>query len=332
MISFSITDTSQVAEVRRHSVAMATSNGLKEADVGRVSIVATELATNLLKHAPGGEILIGGFQDAAGGGMEFLALDRGRGMESVQECLRDGYSTAGSPGTGLGAIMRQSEFVDIFSHPGQGTAILARLRAGRSAPAETSTSPRWGAVCLPKPGEAACGDAWSAASDADGYTLLVADGLGHGPLAAEAALEAVRIFGQFRAQSPANILEAVHAGLRPTRGAAVAIARINHAGTVVFAGIGNIAGTLVSDGQARKMVSHNGTAGHAARRIRDFVYPFASTPLVVLHSDGLGTSWDLNKYPGLATRDPSTIAGVLYRDFTRGRDDVTVLVATGDAA
>jgi hypothetical protein len=48
---------------------------------------------------------------------------------------------------------------------------------------------------------------------------------------------------------------------------------------------------------------------------------------LVLHSDGLGTRWNLNAYPGLSAHHPSLIAGVLYRDFKRGTDDVTVLVA-----
>ena len=36
-------------------------------------------------------------------------------------------------------------------------------------------------------------------------------------------------------------------------------------------------------------------------------------------------SWSLDDYPGLAGRDPSLLAGVLYRDHDRGRDDVTVV-------
>jgi hypothetical protein len=49
--------------------------------------------------------------------------------------------------------------------------------------------------------------------------------------------------------------------------------------------------------------------------------------LLVMHSDGLATHWNLDQYPGLVGRRPSLIAGVLYRDFARGRDDVTVVVA-----
>jgi hypothetical protein len=69
------------------------------------------------------------------------------------------------------------------------------------------------------------------------------------------------------------------------------------------------------------MVSHNGTAGHVAPRIREFVYDFTVDPLVILHSDGLTSRWDLAAYPGLAMQHPSLVAGVLLRDHRRGRDD-----------
>ena len=76
------------------------------------------------------------------------------------------------------------------------------------------------------------------------------------------------------------------------------------------------------------MVSYNGTVGHEVRKIREFTYLWPKGGLLVMHSDGLGTQWRLDRYPGLIARHPSLIAGVLYRDFNRGRDDVTVLVAS----
>ena len=75
------------------------------------------------------------------------------------------------------------------------------------------------------------------------------------------------------------------------------------------------------------MVSHNGTAGHIAARIQEFNYPVPAQSIVVLATDGLGTHWDLGTYPGLSQRSPTLIAGVLYRDHSRRRDDVTVVVA-----
>ncbi len=313
-------DPSQVAVARRAAAAAAANAGLGEAAAARAALAATELATNLVRHGGGGQVLV----EAGADGLSIVALDRGRGMTDVQSCLRDGYSTAGTPGNGLGAVIRQADEFDIFSFPGQGTAVLARWHGRRRAAAPARFAV--GAVNIPKPGEEVSGDAWDAALGPAVATLVVADGLGHGPVAAQASGEAVRLFRKAPHLPLPMILEALHAGLRPTRGAAVAIARIDlESETVTFSGIGNIAGTLVAGGQISRMVSHNGTAGHIAPRTRAFTYGFAGLPLVILCSDGLVTSWSLDRYPGLASRDPELIAAVLYRDHTRGRDDATVV-------
>ena len=326
-------DPSQVAEARRRLVTMAREIGFDETDAARAGLVATELSTNLLKHAQGGELLFGTFEDPDRAGIEVLALDRGPGIGNLGEALRDGFSTAGSAGEGLGAVKRQSSLVDIVSWPGLGTAVLARVtpRATGRGSADPRPSP-WGAVCVPKPGEEACGDSWHAVADEDGITALVVDGLGHGPSAATAAATAVRAFAQNPARPVTELLDTMHAALRPTRGAAGAVMRMRPGKAVSFAGIGNIAGTIVAGDQARRMVSHNGTMGHIAQRIQSFEYPLPSGATVVLHSDGLGTSWSLARYPGLLAAHPSLIAGVLFRDYRRGRDDATVLVVQDSRA
>jgi hypothetical protein len=249
-------------------------------------------------------------------------------MAAVNDCLRDGFSTAGTPGNGLGAIARLAALFEIHSLSQVGTALLARLWAG---PAPADPPAMWleiGVVNLPKVGEVACGDAWNVFQEPGRSLLLVADGLGHGLQAADAARAAVRVVQAHAHLGPAELLPLLHAALRSTRGAAVALAEVQReARAVRFAGVGNIAGTIFANGSSRSLVSHNGTVGCEVRKIQEFVYPFPQGALLVLHSDGLGSHWRLDQYPGLAARHPALIAGVLYRDFKRGRDDVTVLAA-----
>ena len=327
-----VRDSSQVAGARRETVSLAQSHDFSEEDAGRVAIVVTELATNLLKHGGGGVLLIGSYDDESGAGIECLALDRGPGMADVTTSLRDGHSTAGSPGNGLGAVLRGAHFTDIYSLPEQGTAILARFGPGRPDRARHPATPAlqslYGAVSVPMPGEEACGDGWCHAAQDSAVTLMVADGLGHGPLAADASHAAAQIFMKLAGRPTSDMLAAMHGALKATRGAAVAIARIDRAaGDVVFAGVGNVAATIVdADYTVRRMVSNNGTIGHIARHMRGFTYPIGAGRLIIMASDGLGTNWRLDAYPGLAACHPTLIAGVLYRDFARGRDDVTVLV------
>lgn len=329
MRSVAVMHETQVAEARRAAVGRARDLGFDETDAGRVAIVATEMATNLIKHAGGGEILVSDFEDRSGSGVQCVALDRGAGIANLPLALTDGHSTSGSPGTGLGAIMRSAHYAEFDTRPG-GTAVLARMMKGRPDGRARVGAGDFGAVQVAKAGEAVCGDAWHVRSAQGRATLVVADGLGHGPLAAQASAAAIGVVLGHDPLPPEGLLARMHLALRPTRGAAVSIARIDfEAQAVAFAGIGNVAGVIVERTRTQRMLCYNGTVGHVARTIRQVSYPYGDGALVVLASDGLGTGWALEKYPGLAQRHPALIAAVLYRDFSRGRDDVTVVVARG---
>ena len=327
MKSVGVNDPSGVAEARRAATELAERVGFTEVETGKLALVATELSTNLIKHGSGGEILVGTYEDDDSQGIEILALDKGAGMRNVAACLEDGYSSAGTAGQGLGSVIRQSYFVDIGSWPGLGTAVLARVVPGKSESSKPPTSPTWGGISIPKTGEDVCGDAWSVSNAGGVLTLLVADGLGHGPEAAEASVEAVRLFHRYNGHSVNNLIDYVHGGLRATRGAAVSIARFDApAKKIVFSGIGNVAGMTSVAGENKRMVSMPGTAGFNARKIQSFDYPF-ERGLVILYSDGLATGLATDRYANLANLHPSLIAAILYRDFNRHRDDATVLVA-----
>ncbi len=328
-VKLPVEDASHVAEARRHCVSLAERAGFGEPDAGRVAIVVTELATNLLKHASTG-VLIAGLIEAEGGcGVQILSLDKGAGISDLAAASRDGFSTAGSSGTGLGALSRLSNIFEVSTAPGYGAAMLAVLYPGRK-PAH-GRRPNFGAVSIPKHGEEVCGDAWAEVSGGSRTVVLVADGLGHGYAAHEAAQEAVRIFRREPEAPVAAILAAVDAGLRKTRGAAVSVARVDHErGLVTYAGIGNVAGAIFAEDSVRRMVSLNGTAGLAVRHIQAFDYPLPKGSRVALASDGIASGWSMLRYPGLLRASPALAAGVIFRDFERGRDDATVLVTAGE--
>jgi anti-sigma regulatory factor (Ser/Thr protein kinase) len=321
---FKIEDSSRTPEARNAARSMARTLGFDEAGAERAAIVTTEACTNLLKHAGGGTVLL-----AANGEdltMELFALDRGPGMQDWHECLRDGFSTTGTSGNGLGAIVRLSSFSDAYSQAGHGTVLFALLTKDESPKA----APRICGIQAPKPGQEVCGDGWSFKQGRAGATVVIADGLGHGPDAAEAARCAIEIFHRHADASPKDLLESIHQGLRHTRGAAVSVAETDEdRRVVVFAGLGNVAGYVCEKGAARRqLVTMNGTAGMDGRNVfREFSYPWPEEAVVVLHSDGLVSHWDLGDYPALIGRGPSLIAGVLFRDCCRGNDDATVMAA-----
>jgi len=311
---------------------MAETIGLDEAQAERVAIVVTEACTNLLKHASGGEILLritGEDDPNALPELEILVLDQGPGMANPHQCMQDGFSTGGSPGQGLGAIFRLSVESDIYSDVGRGTALLARWSVPGSNGNGHSAALRIGAVNVSKPGQEVCGDSWGVEQNENQCVILVADGLGHGLEAQAASLEAVRMLHLNPGFPPGALLDRVHQALRSSRGAAVSVARIDREkGVLTFAGVGNVSAQIYSGAQAgQHLVSINGTAGHQVQRIREFTYPWPGDGMLIMHSDGLSTNAGLEKHSGLALHDPSLIAAVLYRDFTRRNDDATVVVA-----
>lgn len=320
-----VAESSQVGEARRVAVRIAAEASLSETDRGKVAIIATEMANNLHRHASGGNVLIRALQGDDRSGVELLAIDRGPGMANVARCMEDGFSSGGTAGAGLGAMRRLSTEFDIFSAMPSGTVVLSRLFA--DARPRASGAAQCGVVCVAAPGETACGDNWSIAERDGVTTIMIADGLGHGVLAAQASAEAVRIFTTQPFQRPASFLDSAHHPLRTTRGAAVAAAYIDSARrTLYYAGVGNICGYILGANESRGLVSHNGTLGLQIRAVKDIEYAWPEHGMLVMHSDGLNTRWDLAAYAGLAPRHPAVVAGVLYRDFTRGRDDVTVAV------
>lgn len=328
-LALHVHDASEIGAARRASTVLAERIGCAETERGEVALVVTELATNMVRHGGGGELLVGPLAQPCGG-LEIIAIDRGPGMPSVDRALQDGFSTGGGNGVGLGAVQRIADCCEIFSAPGAGTAVLARLRFTPPPPAGDGVV---AGVSVPMPGETVCGDAWTWAADGGRWSVLVADGLGHGPPAALAAAEAVRVFHQHVAEPAADILAAAHQALRHTRGAAIGIASVSAAsGELAFTGVGNIGGTIVTAGASRSLISHPGIVGHECRKIQTFSYPWSEGSVVVLHSDGLQTRWTLDRYPALASRDPALLAAVLYRDFARGRDDVTVVAGRAAAA
>jgi anti-sigma regulatory factor (Ser/Thr protein kinase) len=319
-----VSDSSAVGEARRRAVALARKCGLSETDAGRVALVVTEVATNLVKHAGGGELLLRSLLRVSETGVGVLAFDRGPGIANPAEALRDGFSTGGTRGTGLGAIARAASLFELYAGRGTGAALVAEIWPHGAARPDGAV--RVGGLTVPHPGESLPGDAWAVHVGHDSTSVIVADGLGHGEHAAEASRAATDTFRRHVGDPPARLLERTHGVLRSTRGAAVAIAVTDRGrGLLRFAGVGNIAATIASGDATRSLVSHHGIVGAAARHFQEFQYPFAAGDLLVLHSDGLDTHWKLSDYPGLAQHDPELVAAVLYRDHRRGRDDTTVV-------
>jgi anti-sigma regulatory factor (Ser/Thr protein kinase) len=335
-----VRESSQTGDARRKALAFAEDLEMGEVRSGDVALAATEIATNLVKHAGRGHILVQRLGNNGSAGVRVIGVDKGPGIRDIGLALADGHSTAGSMGTGLGAVRRLSDSFDVYSQADSGTVVAAEFwrqrqrglpgRGPRDANERDGhgVALNVGVVSEPIRGEEECGDGWRVRTAVDFVLLMVVDGLGHGGLAAEAAREAERILGEARDDSPLHIMDDTHAALKKTRGAAEAIVKIEAEKRLLsFVGVGNVAASIVAPGSSRSMASYNGTLGQKVERMQEFRCPWNQDSILVMHSDGLVTKWDLERYPGIWTKQPALIAAVLHRDFSRNRDDVTVLVA-----
>ena len=320
-----IADPSHPGEARRAAARLAEKLAFGETRAGELSIVVMELANNVLAHAVSGELLLLGWQKGSIQGVDVFALDKGPGIADLQHSLTDGYSTVGTPGNGLGAISRLASGFDVFSNPSQGTALFARVLSKRSG-ATCDCTIDVGCLLAPIHGESVCGDGLSFYGQGRRYICIAVDGLGHGVGAAEATDLAIRVFADNRDKAPERIMQRLHLALRATRGAVVAVAEIDlDRRKIRYCGVGNISGSILAAGKSQSLVSHNGTVGHVMTRTVELEYDFPSNAILVLHSDGLTSQWSLDRYAGLSRRHPGLIAGILYRDFKRGRDDASVM-------
>ncbi|GAA2208895.1 SpoIIE family protein phosphatase [Nonomuraea monospora] len=316
-----------IGAVRRAATVLAGALGFGVVARERVAIAVSEAASNLVKHAVEGMMLIRphpylGETGAEAAAVEVLALDRGPGIADLGRALRDGYSTVGTLGVGLGGMTRMASAHDIYSVPGRGTVISMHFTADDRPPPRSRVS----GLSRPIGEESVCGDAFACFDTPETAVAMVCDGLGHGEPAAEASRRAVRVFQSHGELPPVPLLERLDQALRASRGAAVAVARLDRAsGHVRFAGMGNIAAWIVRPGGRQGLISLPGIAGGRSRTLREYEYAAPPHSMIVMHSDGLSGRWDTAAFPGLTSHSPAVVATTLLRDAGTRRDDACVL-------
>ncbi len=262
-----VEDAAASGRVRRAATSLAKDLGFREHRAGEVAIAATELATNLYRHASNGNVVLRIRRTSEEAAVELVAIDAGPGIADFGASARDGHTTAGTLGIGLGAAMRLATWFDVHSVPGRGTVIVATFWPGVPPPQR----PALAALTRPMSGESVCGDACAQRTTGGVTSLLLADGLGHGELAAVASREAARAFtAESRDERPARTLERLNGIVRSTRGAAMAVARLDPAAaTLTFAGVGNVAGWIDDGDRRHALVSSPGIVGSHTKAIRE---------------------------------------------------------------
>jgi anti-sigma regulatory factor (Ser/Thr protein kinase) len=322
---FTISDEADPGALRRAVSAYADRAGASPKGRWRGELVATELATNLVRHAkPGGWVLM---RPVPPGRIELIAVDQGPGIADVAAVL-DGGSTPPHPlgqglGKGLAAVRRASCGFDVYSQPGRGTTVLAVVDLTDD---EQPVTRSWAGVSIGiiEP----CGDGWTVAELDDGLAVAVIDGLGHGRHAS-AATDAALVAFATRPDDVDGFVRRANEAMRGTRGGAAAVCRLwPERGLMKYTIVGNVSGRVVSAGPERGLVSSSGTLGLQVTPPKTAVLEcaFPADAMLVLWTDGLTSRFDLATRPELRYSEPAVVAATLHRDHSRERDDATVVV------
>jgi anti-sigma regulatory factor (Ser/Thr protein kinase) len=343
--SLEIKDEAQAGAARRAVHRFAEPLGFSEDQLSELDIVAQEIGTNAARYSSSGGWLHWTTPLGNAPGIELFYWDKGPGINDLERVVRDGVSTSGSLGGGLGAIRRLLDEFEAYSRvrgttsrlqrrTTYGTALFGRkwVAAPPGARPEALEAARRhlktiGAWSRPRPGEDVNGDAYCIREHAGQTLFAVVDGLGHGRGAHEASSVALDSLGQWKGEPLDETLHAMHDALRATRGAVVGAVVLDRSREIFhYAGVGNVEVRVFGSPEPVRPIPNNGTLGARLANVRVWPHRWTEGATIVIASDGLSASWDVASYPGLLAKSPQLLAGVLLRDYGRDLDDATVLV------
>jgi anti-sigma regulatory factor (Ser/Thr protein kinase) len=311
----------------------ADSLGFSPNECEELALVITELATNLLKHATGGGLRLSRIEASGRVGVEIESDDTGPGIPDLEQAITDGYSTAGSLGTGLGTVNRLVDELAACSRPEPGGLRLVcqrwirprtnGLRMVDLACGVATRSYRF----LPENGDAFLIKQW------ERYALVgVIDGLGHGQFAQRAAQTARQYLEHHYDQPLDSLFRGVGRACRATRGVVMALARFDlDRQKLTLASVGDIEVRLIGNPERFNFTVRRGIVGLNAPNPVPSEHPWTSNTLLVMHSDGLRTRWTWDEFSDVARAAPQVIARRLLEKLGKLDDDATVLVVGNSA-
>jgi anti-sigma regulatory factor (Ser/Thr protein kinase) len=345
-----------------HAVLSATDVGRKmgftDTESRTLGTVVSELATNILKYAHSGSVMLEEVQEARRRGIQITVSDRGPGIEDVQRALQDHYSSSGTLGLGLPGVRRMVDDFDIESTVGVGTRIVVRkwlaatgapvrrrlgtdvltgsnrlaergtLRGTRSFPSSVGPEASLQVAHVNRPcrGEFVSGDAVSITEAEGGVLIGVVDGLGHGRAAHLAAKSATRHLRSHGSPDVAQVLLQLHDRLRDTVGAAVSLCWIDLAsGAVRYAAVGNTV-FRIHGATSHRLAATPGTVGGQVKSPRVETAQLNPGDVLILHTDGISDRTDFEDYPQLRYQGAETVADRILSQYGKRHDDATVVV------
>ncbi len=330
-----------IGTARRSIAQKCTDMGFSEHEIGQISIAVTELCTNIIKHnAVDGKVIFTELCEGGRKGIEITIEDKGPGIADVDEVLRDGFSTKGTMGTGLGAVKRLMDSFEIYSNIKrnkylkypfeeifEGTVVtVKKWLTGKYIPFNDEI--KLSVMSRPYPGFNINGDSYYVKNLKGKEIFAVIDGLGHGHEAHIASALAATIIEDNIHKNLTEIVVDVDSALKPTRGATMGIIIIDKfKKEFEYCSIGNIDIRYIGENGTEIMMPTNGMLGGKVNSIKVHRRIYNSGAAIVICSDGISTRWGIDNYPGILLKNPAILSNSIMRDFAKENDDATVLVA-----
>lgn len=327
---YPIEDRSYVSFIKKEIHTKAVLAKFSEIETGKIDIIVSEVTSNIIKHAARGELL---YRVVHGGEVrptfEMICIDKGPGIKDLANAMKDGNSTTNTIGGGMGSMERQSTLFQIMTMPGWGTALYSRVGPVHTAGGPSSFGIEVKSLLVPKLHEEVCGDGYAVVHRQSKTKILFGDGLGHGKFAAEAMAAAADFFLTCEDEEPVAILKQMHESVRRTRGLVATVVTFDRqAAEWQICGIGNISTRMYTGVEYRSYMAYNGTVGlNIPNSMKASFIPVEKNQHLIMCSDGITTRWQFNKFPYVFKYDPMLVAGSIYKDFARGSDDASVLIA-----
>lgn len=169
-------------------------------------------------------------------------------------------------------------------------------------------------------GQMVCGDSALVVNKSDGFLLVVADGLGHGELAGQAAQTFCAYAKEHAHEDINEIIVGSNPVMAKTRGAAGLLMNLDETRkSLAIAGVGNIEVRALAKDRVAP-VNMPGILGRPLRKVKRFDYALNKNDLFVVFSDGISSRFNIEDYRGLSVKD---VANRILNKHGKSHDDAT---------
>lgn len=303
--------------------------GFTSVEIEKMELVCNEIVTNQIKHAQGSGMLQIWDPVNAKQSIDIFGLDYGPGIENLEHAKKDGTTTTGTLGKGLGAIERLSGENAIYTmikdansvNSWHGTAIWSRFTPGKKEKKGVLES---GSYIRAFQDNFYNGDYIEIKNGLGGLKWAHLDGLGHGKLAADAVVPARSILNEETCLE--DKIASLSEKLKFGRGAVGVLGEIDASGKRLrISGVGDMQAYLIEDNERRAMNLASGILGRQHRSVVVNDIAFAQRAVAITASDGI-KSWNIETFPMLWRLHPQMIAFVMGNILARRSDDISLMV------